>query len=99
MVDCFKQAVAKASVTIKGERFQATLDYKAAPEYEAMNVPDDAPIVRKVVEAARRVGRVIKPEAMGGGCDANILNQRGMVVANLGTGMRDIHTLREWLEA
>src|ERR1700674_4143948 len=67
MVDCFKQAVAKASVTIKGERFQATLDYKAAPEYEAMNVPDDAPIVRKVVEAARRVGRGIKPEAMGGG--------------------------------
>jgi tripeptide aminopeptidase len=35
---------------------------------------------------------------MGGGCDANILNQRGMVVANLGTGMRDIHTVREWLD-
>ncbi len=98
MVDCFKQAVAKASVTIEGQRFEAKLDYKAAPEYEAMNVPDDAPIVRKVVEAARRAGRVVKPEAMGGGCDANILNQRGMVVANLGTGMRDIHTLREWLD-
>ncbi len=34
---------------------------------------------------------------MGGGCDANILNRRGFVVANLGTGMRDIHTVREWL--
>jgi tripeptide aminopeptidase len=63
-----------------------------------MNVPDDAPIVRKVVEAARRTGRVVKPEAMGGGCDANILNRRGLVVANLGTGMRDIHTVREWLD-
>ena len=31
--------------------------------------------------------------------DANILNQRGLVVANLGTGMRDIHTVREWLDA
>jgi len=27
------------------------------------------------------------------------LNQRGLVVANLGTGMRDIHTVREWLDA
>jgi tripeptide aminopeptidase len=34
---------------------------------------------------------------MGGGCDANVLNRRGLVVANLGTGMRDIHTVREWL--
>jgi tripeptide aminopeptidase len=98
MVDCFKQAVARAGVTLKGKRFEAGLDYKAEPEYAAMNVPDDAPIVRKVVEAAQRVGRVVKPEAMGGGCDANILNQRGLVVANLGTGMRDIHTVREWLD-
>jgi putative aminopeptidase FrvX len=32
-------------------------------------------------------------------CDANVLNHRGLVVANLGTGMRDIHTVREWLDA
>ena len=98
MVNCFKEAVARASITIRGERFEAALDYKAAPEYAAMNVSDDAPIVRKVVEAAQRLGRMVKPEAMGGGCDANIFNQRGMVVANLGTGMRDIHTVREWLD-
>jgi len=98
MIDCFKAAVAKASVTNDGQKFQATLEYSTPPEYAAMNVPDDAPIVRKVVEAARRAGRVVKPEAMGGGCDANILNQRGLVVANLGTGMRDIHTVREWLD-
>jgi tripeptide aminopeptidase len=35
---------------------------------------------------------------MGGGCDANILNRRGLEVANLGTGMRDIHTVKEWLD-
>ena len=34
---------------------------------------------------------------MGGGCDANVLNGRGFQVANLGTGMRDIHTVKEWL--
>ncbi len=98
MVGCFTEAVARATLTIEGKRVDATLEYAARPEYAAMNVPDDAPLVRKVVEAARRAGRVVKPEAMGGGCDANIFNQRGLTVANLGTGMRDIHTVREWLD-
>jgi tripeptide aminopeptidase len=97
MIQCFEDAVALHSVTLDGRQFSASLQYTAHTEYEAMNLPDDAPIVRKVVEAARRAGRVVKPEAMGGGCDANILNRRGFVVANLGTGMRDIHTVREWL--
>ena len=30
--------------------------------------------------------------------DANVLNQKGLVVANLGTGMREIHTVNEWLD-
>ena len=98
MVQCFESAVQRASVTLEGRRFDASLEYTVRTEYEAMNLADDAPIVRKVVEAARRAGRVVKPEATGGACDANILNKRGLTVANLGTGMRDIHTVREWLD-
>ncbi len=97
MIQCFEDAVARHSVTLDGKQFTAGLEYNTHTEYEAMSLPDDAPIVRKVVEAARRLGRVVKPDAMGGGCDANILNRRGFSVANLGTGMRDIHTVREWL--
>jgi tripeptide aminopeptidase len=98
MIECFKQAVARAAVTVDGRLVQAELEYRSVPSYGAMNVPEDAPIVRKVIEAARRLGREVKPHATGGGCDANILNQRGLLVANLGTGMRDIHTVREWLD-
>lgn len=36
--------------------------------------------------------------ATGGGCDANVFNARGLQVANLGTGMREIHTVKEWLD-
>jgi len=99
MVACFKEAVAGASVLIEGKRFEAELDYAVHPSYDGMNISNDAPIVRRVIEAARRTGRVIEPAGTGGGCDANILNRRGLVVANLGTGMRDIHTVREWLDA
>ena len=98
MIECFKQAVARAAVTVDGRLVQAELEYRSVPSYGAMNVPEDAPIVRKVIEAARRLGREVKPHATGGGCDANILNQRGLLVANLGTGMRDIHTVHEWLD-
>jgi tripeptide aminopeptidase len=98
MIECFEDAVERAAVSLEGKQFKAALEYSARLEYEAMNLPEDTPIVRKVVEAARRAGRIVKPEAMGGGCDANILNRRGLTVANLGTGMRDIHTVREWID-
>lgn len=98
MVECFRQAVSRASVTLEGRRFEARMNHRADTQYQAMNVREDAPIVLKVMEAARRCGRLVEPGACGGGCDANILNQRGLMVANLGTGMRDIHTVREWLD-
>jgi tripeptide aminopeptidase len=97
MAECFRQAVARHRVTLDGRLFTARFDYRADTQYQAMNVSEDAPIVTKVVEAARRTGREVKPESCGGGCDANIFNHRGLVVANLGTGMRDIHTVREWV--
>jgi len=98
MIACFKDAVARASVTVDGKRIAATLDHAVHRQYDGMDIPNDAPLVKKVIEAARRIGRVLEPQGTGGGCDANILNQRGIVAANVGTGMREIHTTREWLD-
>jgi tripeptide aminopeptidase len=98
MLECFRAATARAAITLDGKRVQAELEYRSVPSYEAMSVAEDAPIVRKVVEAARRLGREVVPHSTGGGCDANVLNRRGLTVANFGTGMHDIHTLREWLD-
>jgi tripeptide aminopeptidase len=98
MIACFQQAVARASVIVDGARMAASLEHSVHRAYDGMNIPDDAPLVKKVIEAARRIGRTIEPQGTGGGCDANILNQRGIVAANVGTGMREIHTTREWLD-
>ncbi len=76
----------------------SSVDVKIESSYAAMNVSDDAPIMRLVRAAAARAGRRIESAGMGGGCDANILNQRGFEVVNLGTGMREIHTTKEWLK-
>lgn len=98
MVGCFKEAVARASVMVDGKRHDAVLEYSVGRAYDGMEIPEDAPLVQKVIEAARRLGREIAPAGTGGGCDANILNQRGIVAANVGTGMHEIHTTREWLD-
>lgn len=66
-------------------------------QYDAMAVADDAPIMQLVRAAAKKIGRDVESAGMGGGCDANILNRRGFEVVNLGTGMHDIHTTKEWL--
>jgi tripeptide aminopeptidase len=44
------------------------------------------------------MGLKVETQASGGGCDANIFNRRGIECANLGTGMRAIHTVNEWLD-
>lgn len=90
MCEALRAAVARhpgASVEIDVER-----------TYEPMNVADDTPIMQLVRAAAAQVGRAIESAGMGGGCDANILNRRGLQVVNLGTGMREIHTTKEWLQ-
>jgi tripeptide aminopeptidase len=60
-------------------------------------VPEDAAIVRDVLRAARQVGAPVTTRATGGGCDANVFNAKGLQIANLGTGMRAIHTRNEYL--
>jgi len=98
MRKCFEDAAARHSVTIGGKTERARVEFTAIREYEAMNVPDASAIVRLIVAAGERVDARVTVTGMGGGCDANILNRRGFEVANLGTGMRDIHTVKEWLD-
>lgn len=92
-----ESAAARHAVTVGGELRCARVESVVEPSYEAMNVPDAAPIVQLVLQAAAALGHGVESASMGGGCDANILNGRGFQVANLGTGMREIHTVREWL--
>ena len=50
------------------------------------------------VQFAAGMGLDVKTMASGGGCDANVFNRKGIECANLGTGMRAIHTVKEWLD-
>ncbi len=98
MRKCLQDAIAKHSVVIDGNTHTPRLEEKVWRDYERIHIEDDSPIVQLVLKAAQNLGQNIDTRKMGGGCDASALNQRGFQVANLGTGMHDIHTVNEWLD-
>jgi tripeptide aminopeptidase len=98
MVSCLEEAAARHTLELDGTRFEARIESKIERDYDRMAVSEDAPIVQLVYAAGKNLNVNVKTQATGGGCDANIFNQKGLEVANLGTGMRDIHTVHEWLD-
>ena len=98
IIKCCEDAAAKYEVTVDGVTTKARVEAHVTREYHAMDVSDDSRVVKLVKGAAARMGLEVKTLASGGGCDANIFNKRGIECANLGTGMRAIHTVKEWLD-
>ncbi len=98
IIKCCEDAASKYEVTVDGVTTKARVESHVTREYHAMDVSDDSRVVRLVKEAAARMGLKVETLASGGGCDANIFNKRGIECANLGTGMRAIHTVKEWLD-
>src|SRR5687767_1825149 len=98
MTKCFEDAAAKYEVTVAGKTTKASVEAHVVREYSSMDVSDSSHVVQLVLKAAQRMGLDVKTMASGGGCDANIFNRRGIECANLGTGMRAIHTVKEWLD-
>lgn len=98
MIKCCEDAAAKHEVTVAGITTKGRVESHVTREYSAMDVPDSSRVVQLVYKAAARLGQKVETLASGGGCDANIFNQRGIECANFGTGMRAIHTVKEWLD-
>lgn len=95
---CFQEAAARATATVNGKLHRAWIEERGGREYESMNVPDSDPLVQALIAAAKTAGRSVTTASIGGGCDANVFNRRGIRAVNFGTGMRDIHTVNEWLD-
>jgi tripeptide aminopeptidase len=95
---CLEEAAERYTLDLDGKRHCARVESKIERDYDRMDVPESAAIVKLVHAAAKHLQLEVKTLATGGGCDANVLNQKGLVVANLSTGMREIHTVNEWLD-
>lgn len=98
MRDCLTRAAQRYSVEIDAKRVNGRVEATITRQYDSMNLADDSPIVKLIMRAANNLGHQVQTMATGGGCDANVLNRKGISVANLGSGMQEIHTVKEWLD-
>ncbi|HKW91341.1 MAG TPA: M20/M25/M40 family metallo-hydrolase [Methylomirabilota bacterium] len=97
MQRCFEEAAARHSVRVGERGYQASVAAQVDRQYNRLDVRDDAAIVRLVQSGARAMGRSCGTRGTGGGSDANVFAERGLEVANLACGMREIHTVNEWV--
>jgi tripeptide aminopeptidase len=65
------------------------------PQYPAMLVSEDSPVVQCVQRAEGVLNRKLEFIVAGGGSDANIFNARGLPTVILGTGMANVHSTAE----
>jgi tripeptide aminopeptidase len=98
MRGCFERAAAAHRLLLDGQEHTGRCEVRVQRNYERLNLREDARIVRLVGVAAQRLGRPFRTRATGGGSDANVFSSRGLEVANLACGMRDIHTVHEWVD-
>jgi tripeptide aminopeptidase len=70
-------------------------EYRIEPDFKRTHIPKDHPVVSLADQAARGLGRRIQTHAAGGGSDANVFFQKGIVAGVLGTGMQAPHTKDE----
>lgn len=97
MAQCFHNAAASHVLKEGDKTVQAEAEVRIERDYNRMNLGEDAQVVKWVQAASRIVGADVRCQKTGGGCDANVFNTHGLSIANLGTGMRDIHTTGEYL--
>jgi len=94
----FEEAAGRHMVRLEGTAHRARVDIKVERQYERLDVADTARVVTLVAGAASGLGKSFRTRATGGGSDANVYTTRGIEIANLACGMRDIHTVNEWVD-
>jgi tripeptide aminopeptidase len=71
------------------------VDIRINKDFSRTHIPSDHPVVVLATRAAENLGRKMKTKTSGGGADANVFFEKGILTGVLGTGMRDMHSVRE----
>ncbi len=94
MTRAFEEAV-RDYVPDSLEAGRPMLTTRVVPDFQRTSIPEDHPVVMLARQAASNLGRPMVTKYTGGGADANVFFEKGVVVGVLGTGMKDMHTVRE----
>lgn len=71
------------------------LETRIHKDFSSTDIPEDHPVVTLAQKAAVNLGRKMAVTTSGGGSDANIFFEKGIITGVIGTGMHNVHTVRE----
>ena len=94
IVSSFKEVVENCRKDSPDDRIPY-VDIHIEKDFPLTCVPDNHPVVAIAQKAAANLGTKMVAKTTGGGSDANIFFEKGIITGVLGTGMRDVHTVRE----
>lgn len=94
IVSTFKEVVENYKGDAAGDGLPR-LEINIEKDFSRTYIQDDHPVVKLASKAAENLGRKMVTKTTGGGADANIFFEKGILTGVLGTGMRDMHTVRE----
>jgi tripeptide aminopeptidase len=86
-------AALETAASAAGGSAHVTVTHK----YDAYRLAEDLPIIRRIVASMRAIGYRPTFQISGGGSDVNILAQRGIQIANVSVGYREIHSTGEFI--
>jgi len=86
-------AALEAAASVAGGSVRVDVTHK----YDAYRLAEDLPIIQQLAAALRAMGYEPKYQISGGGSDVNILAQRGLQIANVSVGYREIHSTGEYI--
>jgi tripeptide aminopeptidase len=91
IVSAFKDAASSFRTDSDLPRIEAVVKN----DFLNTSIPEDHKAVKLARKAAANLGRKLESKTIGGGADANVFFEKGIVAGVLGTGMTDVHTVNE----
>ncbi len=95
----YRDAFLSAAARVKDDQGRtAEVEFRARLDYHPFRLPDDAPVVRHALMAAKLAGIEPTLRTTNGGLDANWMVRHGLPTVTLGAGQRMVHTVEEYVE-
>ncbi len=79
------------------KKYTSKVKFTSEKLYHGYALEENSPSVRRFVEVCYTLGLKPTLEITRGGCDANILNEKGLETLNISCGMRNPHSVDEYI--
>lgn len=94
LVSGFENAMAELRKEI-GDPELPRVEADVVHDFKRTHIPDDHYVVQLAREAAANLGMKMETKTTGGGADANVFFEKGIITGVIGTGMQNMHSKEE----